>query len=283
MKLLLPYAHDIDQKLVHIDDAHKGLKYTCPHCAAELLLRISRIPEGQKHHRRNHFAHKGNTDHHCSESFLHKFFKEKCTELIKERLDNKQSLNFVWQCIKCQSKQTENLLNNIVDVIIEYDLGICKPDIALLDINGQVITVIEVIVSHKPSSTALQYYKDHKIKCIQIKIDSFEECENIEHILTLSKKINISPNQICDKCCKIVDEPDDNKRRHRNIIQTNHSEVLKEQLIQKLEKQGGMICKRCGCQMQVMEKWSGGFYLGCENPRCYYEQNIDTFIWGNNL
>lgn len=283
MKLLLPYAHDIDQKLVHIDDAHKGLKYTCPHCAAELLLRISRIPEGQKHHRRSHFAHKGNNDNHCSESFLHKLFKERCSKLIKERIDNKQRLSFVWQCSKCHNKQTENLLNNITEAITEYDLGICKPDIALLDRNNLIATVIEVVVSHKPSSTALQYYKDNNIKCIQINIGRFEECENIEHTLTLSEKITISPNQTCEKCSKIVDKIDDNKRRKRNITPTNHSEVLKEQLIQKLEKQGGMICNRCGCQMQVMEKWSGGFYLGCENPSCYYEQNIDNFIWGNNL
>ena len=77
-KLLLPYAYDSNGNLVHIDNAQKGHKYTCPNCGAELLLKISKIPEGQKYHRRNHFAHKGNSDNHCSESFLHKLFKERC-------------------------------------------------------------------------------------------------------------------------------------------------------------------------------------------------------------
>lgn len=279
MKLLLPYAHDIDHKLVHIDNAHKGLKYTCPHCDAELSLRISRIPEGLKHHRRNHFAHKGNSDNHCSESFLHKFFKERCSKLIQEKIDNKQQLSFVWQCSKCHNKQTENLLYNITKVITEYDLGICKPDIALFDINNQIATVIEIVVSHKPSLTALQYYQDHKIRCLQIKISRFEECENIENTLTLSERISLYPNQICEKCSKITDKTNGAKQRKRNLIQTHHSDVLKEQLIQKLEKEGGMICCKCGSQMQVMEKWSGYFFLGCENPICYYEQKIDTIIW----
>jgi len=78
MKLLLPYAYDSKRELVHIDQAKKGEKYTCPNCNAELSLRIGKIPEGQKYHKRNHFAHKGNSNNHCSESFLHKLFKEKC-------------------------------------------------------------------------------------------------------------------------------------------------------------------------------------------------------------
>ena len=88
MKLLLPYAHDINGNLVHIDDAQKGQKYTCPNCGVELLLKISKIPEGQKYHRRNHFAHKGGTDNHGSESFLHKLFKERCADLIRRFNDD---------------------------------------------------------------------------------------------------------------------------------------------------------------------------------------------------
>lgn len=53
MSVLLPYAYDCNKELVHIDEAKKGEKYTCPNCGAELLLKISRIPEGQKYHRRN--------------------------------------------------------------------------------------------------------------------------------------------------------------------------------------------------------------------------------------
>ena len=48
MKLLLPYAYDIDGNLVHIDDAIKGVRYTCPSCGAELSLKISQIPPGQR-------------------------------------------------------------------------------------------------------------------------------------------------------------------------------------------------------------------------------------------
>ncbi len=47
MNLLLPYANNANGKLVSIDNAQKGDKYTCPNCGAELLLKNSKIPEAK--------------------------------------------------------------------------------------------------------------------------------------------------------------------------------------------------------------------------------------------
>ena len=91
MQLLLPYAHDIDHNLVHINDSQKGQKYTCPHCGAELLLKIGKV-------RSAHFAHKVKIadENRCSESVLHKQFKEKCSEVISIKIREKQELFFKW-------------------------------------------------------------------------------------------------------------------------------------------------------------------------------------------
>ena len=85
-KILLPYAYDKMKNLVHIDNAQKGEQYICPVCGAELMIRISKIPKGKKYHKRNHFAHQGNSENTCSESFLHKSFKDKCVEFIKSKI-----------------------------------------------------------------------------------------------------------------------------------------------------------------------------------------------------
>ena len=160
MKLLLPYAKDKDGNLVHINDAQKG-KYTCPYCSKEVQLRISRLPEEQKNHRRSHFAHKGNPNNNCSESYLHLRFKEKCAEFIKKKINEEDNLYYQWQCENCCKIQIENLLEGIADVETEYDLKVCKPDIALLDKNRNVVSVIEVIVSHKPEEKVISYYKEY--------------------------------------------------------------------------------------------------------------------------
>ena len=119
MKLLLPYAYDIDGNLVHIDDAIKGVRYTCPSCGAELSLKSSQIPPGQKYHRRNHFAHKGNSENLCSESFLHKLFKDRCAELLREKISKNESLYFEWRCVKCYEIHSGNLLKKAVTVVTE--------------------------------------------------------------------------------------------------------------------------------------------------------------------
>lgn len=87
-KLLLPYAYDSMGNLVHIVNALKNERYICPNCGTELLLKISKIPEGGKYHRVNHFAHKGGTDNHCSESFLHKLFKNRVKDYIDSKIKN---------------------------------------------------------------------------------------------------------------------------------------------------------------------------------------------------
>lgn len=203
MKLLLPYAYDANRNLVHIDNAQKGQKYTCPNCGAELLLKISRIPKGQKYHKRNHFAHKGDSDNHCSESFLHKLFKERCADLIRSKISTQEELPFGWECGLCSEHHKGNLVKKAVTVVTEYDLGVCKPDIALLDSNGKVIIVMEVVVTHKPDDSAIQYYKDNKIACLLINVEDFSDCDKDklqEKILHPSECITQCPNPICQRC-----------------------------------------------------------------------------------
>lgn len=204
MKLLLPYAYDSKRELVHIAQAKKGEKYTCPNCDAELLLRIGKIPEGQKYHKPNHFAHKGKSDNHCSESFLHKLFKERCVEFIRQKIADNENIKFEWHCEKCEEEHTGNLLKKAVQVEPEYDLGICKPDIALLDKDEKVVIVVEVVVTHKPEPEVMQYYDDNKIACLQIQVRDFMDCDRIEEKLSHSSHVNLCPNPICEKCGQIM-------------------------------------------------------------------------------
>lgn len=199
-QLLLLYAYDDNNNLVHIDNAQKGNKYTCPSCGAELILRKSKIPEGQKYHKRNHFAHKGNSDNHCSESFLHKLFKEKCAEYINEKILKNENFFFEWKCEKCYEIHKGNLLKKTKKAVTEYHMGVCKPDIALLDENDKVVITVEIVVTHKPEPNTLQYYNDNKIACLQINVEDFIDCDNIETKLSHPDNVNICPNPTCKIC-----------------------------------------------------------------------------------
>lgn len=203
-QLLLPYAYDTNNNLVHIDNAQKGQKYFCPNCRAELVLRISKIPDGQPYHKVNHFAHKGKTDNHCSESYLHKHFKDECAKLIRTKISQEARLNFEWICQYCQKKHNYNLLSNVTEVITEYNLKEYRPDIALVDNNNNIIFAIEVYVKHFPESKVLQYYSDNNISCIVIAITDFADCDNIEKKLTHPSRYFLNPKPFCDGCDKMI-------------------------------------------------------------------------------
>lgn len=209
-KLLLPYAYDSTGNLVHIDNAHKGEIYKCPECGKILSLNISKIPEGQKYHRRNHFSHhpEGSPDNQCTESFLHKLFKERAAECIRKKISNKETeFRFVWSCHECGERHQGNLLKKAKSVCLEYDLGVCRPDIALLDATGKVIIAIEVVVTHKPDSDTMTYYDDHKIACLQINVPDFEDCENVEKRLANPDWVNKCLTPDCKVCGRKMHKP----------------------------------------------------------------------------
>lgn len=195
-ELLLPFAHDENGNLIHIDDAEKDVKYFCPNpnCGCELSLRISKIPYGQKYHKRNHFAHKNYPENNCSESFLHHYFKEKCAKYIQMKIDSKSEIPFRWRCKKCYDEHTGNLLRKALKVKTEYNFGDCKSDIALLDVDDKVIIVIEIVVTHKPENKTLQYYRKNNIACLQIKVEDFSDCDKI------SEKLSHPDDVLVSKC-----------------------------------------------------------------------------------
>ena len=204
-KLLLPYAINSSGNFVHIDNARKGDIYICPSCGANLSLRISKIPKGQKYHRPNHFAHKGSVDNYCSESFLHKLFKQRVAEYIRTELEKpNKAIWFEWECDKCNEQHKGNLLKKATKVIEELDMQICKPDIALLDKDDKVVIVIEIVVTHKPSSETLQFYEDNKIACLQIGVSDFSECDKIQEKILHPNSVSMCPNPICKKCGKVM-------------------------------------------------------------------------------
>ena len=200
--LLLPYGKDINGHLIKIEDAHKEQKYTCPECGAELSMIISKKQEGEKYYRRPHFAHKGTTDNHCSETFLHRLFKEKVVAFVQQKIDQKENCNFEWNCDKCGESHKGNLLKKAVRVEAEYNLGTCQPDVALLDATGKVIIVIEVVVTHKPEPEVLQYYDEQKIACLEIEVEDFSDCNRIEEKLAHPTRVNMCSNPKCSVCHK---------------------------------------------------------------------------------
>lgn len=267
MKLLLPYAHDINGNLVHIDDAQKGQKYTCPNCGVELLLKISKIPEGQKYHRRNHFAHKGNSDNHCSESFLHKFFKERCVEFIKEKISAQEELFLKWKCKKCRRQHELNLLGQVVDIVPEYNLDVCRPDIALLDKNNKPIFVIEVVVTHRPNPEVLKYYENHNVVCFLIKVNDFSCCENIEDKLS---------HLDTDSMIYCIALPDKLRYSPESRSQLDSSYI---DLIRFLEEKGNKTCKKCGGALKIATEegvWERPC-LKCENSDCDYMEKLSDY------
>ncbi|AGK61392.1 hypothetical protein Asulf_01405 [Archaeoglobus sulfaticallidus PM70-1] len=113
-------ALDSEGKYVSILNAEKGLKYYCPECKGEFIVRKGKI-------RAWHFAHKGGIPPSCSgESAKHALMKHKLYYL----LSNTGKLYVVYHCERCGSYHYRDIKVNYVR--IEEEIGSVRPDVSVI-------------------------------------------------------------------------------------------------------------------------------------------------------
>jgi Competence protein CoiA-like family len=175
------YTTAIDQSgnIVHIDDAERGHTYCCPICKREFILR--RSGKTVKGSRRPHFAHNELAPNCTPESVLHYSFKKLLVAVLKAHQSANIPFPISWGCTKCKNRYTGNLLESATSIREEYVIGECRPDVALLNEEDAVVAVIEIVVSHTPEASAVQYYLENRIVLIQIALSSEHDLVNLKH------------------------------------------------------------------------------------------------------
>jgi len=126
MEILHKYAKNINGNVIHIGNAQINEKYFCPECEGDFILKSGNI-------RQRHFAHKNFSPNCTREGYLHKTFKKLFLEWINHKIINNISLNIVMRCNYCGFVYNLNILPRNSFPKEEYDLKVCRPDIALLD------------------------------------------------------------------------------------------------------------------------------------------------------
>jgi hypothetical protein len=179
--------------LVMADTALRGRTYFCPSCKAEMVFRM-----GEKV--RPHFAHK-NLSQNCSpETVLHFGFKRLLFERISRALDAGERLIIQWGCEACDGSHKGNLLKRATHVQEEYNLGACRPDIGLLGKQGMVVAAIEIVVTHFPDQSTIEYYKANGIPLIVFTLKSDTEIWRASEEVLSPDIVDVCLNPKCPRC-----------------------------------------------------------------------------------
>lgn len=194
-EILYTTAVDKDGNLIHIDNAEKGINYYCPLCKKELILRKS--GKTGKGSRRSHFAHNELSPNCTPEGVLHFSFKKMLIELLEKYKAENRKFNFSWECTSCKYENSGNLLEKATLIKEEYILAECRPDVVLLDKDENVLAVIELVVTHKPEESILQYYTEKKITLIQINLTSDEDLTKVEEKIKKPDIVDLCLNPKC--------------------------------------------------------------------------------------
>lgn len=190
----VPYAEK-EGRLVHVSDVERGLKCgaVCPVCKTAVLAR-----KGAK--MRHHFAHYPGTN--CSaETVLHFIAKQLIYEKLISALSLKQVIRVHWKCIACRDRHSLSLMENVKNVVMEKELGECRPDITLLDSNQNPLALLEIVVSHRPDVKVLDYCNQRQIPLLIFRIDNAESLEALGLYRSLDPTVVLyCPRNRCENC-----------------------------------------------------------------------------------
>lgn len=196
--ILFSMARDSTGQFIHAAEANRSEEFTCDLCNGEMILRRS-LKEG-KGSKRPHFAHKSLTPNCTPESALHFTFKNLLFSFLKERIEGGIPYKFCWKCESCDEVHSGDLLKKAKRISLEHNLNTCQPDIALLNEAGEVYAVIEVVVSHKPEESTLQYYSDNGIVLLQINLKSDRDLMEYPKRLYQPDRVTLCVNPKCVNC-----------------------------------------------------------------------------------
>ncbi|MBP5649336.1 MAG: hypothetical protein J6X29_04965 [Clostridia bacterium] len=200
--LLIDFAYDSNKNAVNASEAIKGEEYYCPNCGVKLVFKNS--GKTGKGTRRPHFAHPSGSN--CNESPLHAIFKDKVVDILQHFLERREKFDILCRCVRCGKVLSANVLQENMRIQKECWLAKeARPDIALIDANGQVYAVIEIVVTHGIEDATLNYYKKMKIAVFRYDITD-KDIQDIERRLHYPNAIY---NTVCPYC-SVVAQP--NKR-----------------------------------------------------------------------
>ncbi len=197
-KLLYTVAINSVGELVFADGSEKGEHYSCAVCDSKLTLKKSGRTGPRS--KRPHFAHLTLTPNCAPETALHFTFKSLLAKLLNERLAASEPFHFSWHCEFCGQRHEGDLLKATASVQLEYDLGECRPDLALIDGDGEVKAAIEIVVTHKPTDDAIEFYRKNRIALVQVNLFSESDLDDIEGKAGSPGRVTVCRNPRCDQC-----------------------------------------------------------------------------------
>lgn len=191
--ILYSFAKDEKGALVKAGAAQRGGSFYCPSCHKEMVHRM-----GERV--RPHFAHK-NLSQNCSpETVLHFGFKKLLHERITKSLQAGEQLLMQWKCEACSGSHMGNLVKRTSRAEEEFNLGACRPDIGLIGKEGNIVAVIEIVVSHSPEQSKLELYKAKGIPLLVFKLKSDAELSRVEEDVLKPDIVDVCLNPRCPKC-----------------------------------------------------------------------------------
>jgi len=192
--LMIPYGQR-GGGLVHVSDVDRGLacRCTCPECGQRLVAR-----KGAK--MKAHFAHHAGAN--CQpETAMHKLGKLLLHRRLSQAITAGEAVPISWSCASCHDQHNRNLVKHAASVHLEADLGLLRPDVLLLNAEGALAAIVEIIVTHKPDQHVLDFAATNGVPVVEFHLGTAEDLERLDQEEMLEPtRVHLCTRPKCPTC-----------------------------------------------------------------------------------
>ncbi|RIX59296.1 hypothetical protein D3P08_03835 [Paenibacillus nanensis] len=188
-----PFAKDHSGNIISAKEAISRVDYFCLGCGRNMRRRQGKM--------RPHFTHKVEGVNCSPESILHLGFKELMYDRLQSSLTSNSPEVVQWKCFVCKDLHESNLIKKTKLIRKEMSLGVCRPDILLLDEFEKPLIAIEIVVTHEPEESTLKFYKENNIALIKFTLNSETDIELLENEILQPDFVDVcTSNPKCKTC-----------------------------------------------------------------------------------
>jgi hypothetical protein len=150
----------------------------------------------------HHFAHP--SDAVCKgETALHNVAKHIAARKLEKCIREGSAMRIKWECGNCHDYHLGDLAKTAATVEVEKALGPTRPDILLSDQTGAPRVAVEIVVTHAPEKSTVEFYRENKITLVTVNVKTTDDLEELRNSASLPvARVDACLRKKCTKCRK---------------------------------------------------------------------------------
>ena len=218
--VLYSYATDVTGEVRNINDLDGAPPYECPNCRQPMIAKRGSV-------RTHHYAHKAEVADCVPDDVLHVVAQRLIIQSFRKALQRGSEYRLGVRCASygCEDSLSKNIAKVGMEIAMERQVVEDTRSDLVLTAYSDVLTIIEIVVTHDLEPETLSRYRDSDIPVLTIR-PTWETLHQLETEIISCESINLGDKR-CSKC-----KYEESERRRKEEIARRQVDLMLKRMDQ---------------------------------------------------